>query len=67
MKSYHNEDKKVLSMAYDQSSKKSFTSNMKRVTIRESESQIFHIGAGFSDINSRVSEDDRALELMSED
>ncbi|CDW88602.1 ubiquitin carboxyl-terminal hydrolase 16-like [Stylonychia lemnae] len=61
------EDKQLFSIAYDQSSKKSYTSNLKRVTIRESESQIFHIGAGFSDINSRVSEDERALELMSED
>lgn len=39
----------------------------KRVTIKETESQIFHLNVGYSEIHSRLSEEDRALELMSED
>lgn len=39
----------------------------KRVTIKENESTIFQIGYGFSEIHSRLSEEDRALEMMSED
>eukprot|EP00347_Sterkiella_histriomuscorum_P024359 403331397 len=48
-------------------SKQSYNT-FKKVTIRENESQIFHLGnGGFSEIHSRLSEEDRALELMSED